>query len=205
MRIQLLVIVGLISLLSVNANAQKYSALAGIHYSTGFTVEDTRDFVNEYSWRGFNVEYKNFLGNSLAVGFSTGWNIYDELRYKELIEIDGGAISGTQIRYFNSFPVLATFDYYLGDRRSAVRPYVGLGVGTYFIIQRLEVGVFRREKETWHFGLAPQIGILVPSDYAFFNLYLRYNYAFEAENSITKDPMGFSFVSVNFGISIPTR
>ena len=201
-RIYLFVIVA--CLLTGNLLAQGYPGLAGIHYSTGFTLGDTKNFVDEYSWRGFNIEYKKFLNQNIIAGFVTGWNIFDELRKKDTIVLEGGAITGTQIRYFNAFPVMATFEYYLGNKRSSIRPYLGINVGTYYIIQRLEVGVFMREADNWHFGLAPVIGVLIPTDYIFVQLSARYNQAFEAEKSISDEPWEFSYVTINLGISVPT-
>jgi hypothetical protein len=187
-----------------NAFSQGYPGLAGIHYSTGFTLGDTKNFIDEYSWRGFNLEYKKFLSQNIIAGFTTGWNIFDEKRDKDTIILESGAITGTQIRYFNAFPVMASFEYYLGNKRSNIRPYLGVNVGTYYIIQRLEVGVFQVEEDNWHFGLAPVVGILIPTDYIFLQLSARYNYAAEAGESIGKEAWDFSYMTFNIGISVPT-
>lgn len=188
----------------VNVYAQGYPGIAGINYSTGLTTEDTKNFISEFSWRGFGMEYKKFLSRNLTAGFATGWNIFDEMHKRKTIELEQGAVTGTQIRYFNAFPILATFEYYLGHRKSSVRPYIGIGVGTYYIIQRLELGVHLLEEDNWHFGLAPVIGILIPSDYIFLNVSVKYNYASEAGKSIAGDPVGFSYYTINLGISVPT-
>jgi hypothetical protein len=187
-----------------NMYAQGYPGIAGINYSTGLTTSDTKNFISEFSWRGFGLEYKKFLNRNLTAGFFTGWNIFDEMHKRETIELAQGAVTGTQIRYFNAFPIMATFEYYMGHKKSSVRPYIGLAVGTYYIIQRLELGVYLLEEDNWHFGLAPVIGILIPTDYIFLNLSVKYNHASEAGKSIAGDPVGFSYYTINAGISVPT-
>jgi len=39
----------------------------------------------------------------------------------------------------NSLPILATAHFYTGKRRDQFRFYFGAGVGTYYIMQRLEI------------------------------------------------------------------
>jgi hypothetical protein len=190
--------------LVVNIYGQTYPGIAGIHYSTGFTIGKTQDFITDYSWRGFGIEYKKFLSRNLTGGFVTGWNIYDQLLYDATLDLEGSTISGTQIRYFNTFPVMALFDYYMGNKRSSVRPYFGVAIGTYYIIQRLQIGIYQVEKDNWHFGLAPEVGILVPTDYIYLQFSVKYNYAFAVDNSIPKEPIDISYVSINLGISVPT-
>ena len=62
--------------ISLNALAQR-RGISGISYNMGYTAEDTRDFADDYSWRGFGIEYKRFTSKQISVGFQTGWNICD--------------------------------------------------------------------------------------------------------------------------------
>jgi hypothetical protein len=168
----------------------------------GFTTQETQDFIKEFSWRGFGLEYKKFLNMRISLGFCTGWNIFDEKRADPLI-LENGTISGTQIRFINAFPLLVTSHLHFGKPRSGFRPYIGLGAGTYYIIQRLEIGVMMLEEDNWHFGLMPEVGVLIPTESLFVIISAKYNYAFAAGKSIGKDPIDISYVSLNVGVSVP--
>lgn len=204
MKIRKIILIILMMSTFVNVQAQLYPGLAGVQYSVGSTMGDTKNFVSDLSWTGFAVEYDKFLSRNLTIGFLTGWNAFDELQRGGTIELEGSTLTGTQIRYFSSFPVLANFSYFFGHKKSSVRPYFGVGVGAYYIIERLEVGLFMVEKDNWHLGVAPTVGILVPTDYIYLQASVRYNHAFEGGTSIAKEPLEFTYLTFNFGISVPT-
>lgn len=190
-------------ILITNASAQRRPiGLAGINYSTGFTTQDTRNFIKEFSWRGLGLEYKKFLNMRISLGFSTGWNIFDEKRTDPLI-LENGTISGTQLRFINAFPLLVTSHLHFGKPRSGFRPYLGLGAGAYYIIQRLEIGVMMLEVDNWHFGLMPELGVLIPTESVFLIISAKYNYAFAGSKSIGKDAIDISYVSLHVGVSVP--
>ena len=175
----------IVSLLLV-MNVFGQEMMSGLSYNMGMTTGDTRDFVQDYSWRGFGFEVRSFRGDNFSVGGSFSWNIFDE-KTGELIQLQKarGAVSGTQIRYINSFPLMLNAHYYFGDPSSRVQPYVGLNVGTYYITQRLEIGVLALEENNWHFGLAPEIGLMFPTySGSIFFINARYNYAFKAGQTV---------------------
>ena len=90
-----------------------------------------------------------------------------------------GTISGTQLRYVNSLPIMATAHFYIGKKRETIRLYAGAGVGTYYMKQRLEIGLVAFEENHWHFGLAPEAGILLRFSRDVTMIFnIKYNYAF---------------------------
>jgi hypothetical protein len=160
--------------------------MSGLSYNMGMTTGETRDFVEDYSWRGFGFEVRSFRGDNFSVGGSFSWNIFDE-KTGEVIQLQNqtGAVSGTQIRTFNSFPLMLNAHYYFGDPSSSIKPYAGLNVGTYYITQRLEIGIFQFEENNWHFGLAPEFGLMFPTySGSIFFVNARYNYAFKAGRTV---------------------
>ena len=196
-----IVIVSLIVLLSVNAFAQK--GYGGISWNISVPTEELKDFIDETSFRGFGIEFRSFITKHLSVGGVTGWNIMDQ-RLSGTFELPNGAITGTQIRYLNSFPIMFTSHLHIGSPRSAIRPYLGIGVGTYYIVERFEIGVNLFEANNWHFGVAPEVGILFPTDYVSIMTSLKLNVAFESGSSITRDAKEFSYWGINIGILFPT-
>ena len=184
--------------LTMNVFGQE--VMSGLTYNMGTTVGETRDFVEDYSWRGFGFEVRNFRSDNFSVGGSFSWNLFDQ-KTSEVIELENGAASGTQIRYLNAFPLFLNAHYYFGDGSSQLRPYLGLNVGTYYMIQRLEIGIFALESDAWHFGMAPELGFMITgmSGSSFF-ANVRYNYAFEAGDYVGggKD---WAYLGFNVGVA----
>jgi outer membrane protein W len=164
---------------NAKASAQGQQWWWGFTYQAALSTGDTKDFVDQLSWRNFGIEGRSMIGQDASVGLFFGWNVFNQ-------EVDGtiglGAVdvSGYQSRFVNAVPMLATAHYYFGQR-SGPRSYVGTGVGTYWIENRLELGQTAVTAQNWHFGLAPEVGVIIPTD-AMAQTYLnvKYNYAFKA-------------------------
>jgi len=118
-------ILPVILILFMAMSAFSQEIFTGISYNMGTTVSDTRDFITDYSWRGFGFEFRNYRSNNVSIGFSASWNIFDQ-KTNEIIELEQAAVSGTQIRYFNAFPLMLNAHYYIGNNYDQVRPFVGL-------------------------------------------------------------------------------
>ncbi|MHA2101732.1 MAG: hypothetical protein ACW99A_24050 [Candidatus Kariarchaeaceae archaeon] len=175
----------IILLLTASVSAQSFGSIT---YNVAVPTDKLNDYIDQVSWRGFGVEGRWFQSNNLSFGISFGWNVFDQRTNKVILVADGGiggAVSGTQIRNVNSFPILATAHYYIGKKRDAIRYYFGAGVGTYYIKQRLEIGLVAFEADNWHFGLAPEAGILLKlSREATMIFDIKYNYALSAGENI---------------------
>jgi len=132
----------LILLVAVNAFGQKITA---IHYNISLPDQDMSNFIDETSWRGIGFDGRWFVNPDLPVtlGISLGWQVFD-MEQSGTIVFESGALTGNQNRYVNSFPMMVTGHYYFGDK-DRLWAFAGLGVGTYYIMQRFEVGVFAFE------------------------------------------------------------
>jgi opacity protein-like surface antigen len=168
-------------LLVLLAGAARSDDFVGLTWDTALPAGDLKDYIGEFSLRGFTFEGRHFFRQNWSVGGSLNYNVFHE-NTDELISIDSRDISGTQFRVVYSLPLLATVHYYINwDYYQKVEPYVGLGVGAYRMERRLDIGVYSIRDKNWHFGLAPEFGIGIPFDYTksvYFNV--KYNYAFEA-------------------------
>jgi outer membrane protein len=90
----------------------------------------------------------------------------------------------------------ANAHYYLGTE-GQVNPWVGLGVGTAYNVQRTEIGFYAVVWEPWSFALSPQIGVDLPITLGTdFMLGVRYNYWMNSEN---KAPLNYSYLGFNVG------
>ncbi len=167
-----------------------------VQYQTALSAGDTKDFTNQFSWRNIAVEGRAVLNPESSVGLLVGWNVFNE-EVDGTLTFGGADVSGYQYRYVNAFPILATAHYYLGQRRGT-RGFLGLGAGTYYIENRLEMGLTALNVNNWHLGLAPEAGILLPLQSQMVGyLSVKYNHAFAAG--------GVKHTYWTFGIGIASR
>lgn len=74
--------------------------------------------------------------------------------------------------------------YYLSNDKYGPRVYLGGGLGTYKVVQRTNIGVWSVEDNNWHFGFAPEVGVLLPlSMDTQFNISFKYNYVVKTKDT----------------------
>jgi opacity protein-like surface antigen len=151
----------------------------GATYQGALPGGDTKDFTEGFSWRNIGIEGRTLLKDNLSLGLYAGWNVFND-EVDGTISLGGADVSGYQSRFVNAIPLLATIHLY-SSRRSGVRPYIGGGLGTYWVENRVELGLTGLESDNWHFGLAPEVGFAMPmqNNVAAY-VSVKYNYAFEA-------------------------
>jgi len=150
--------------------------LWGISWNLGIPTGDTADYTKSYlSGRGLGLEGRKFIKPNWTLGASFSWNVLNAQKFNTIQTEDNLTISGNQRTYLNIFPLLVNAHYYLGYYGD-LRPYFGLNAGAYIIENRLEIGLYSTQETNWHFGVAPEIGVLLPAGrfLGFFNV--RYNW-----------------------------
>jgi hypothetical protein len=194
-----MIVIILVLLAAVNALGQ--SKITAFHYDISLPDQGTKDFIDETSWLGFGFDGRWFVNADVPVtlGIALGWHVFDK-ETSETIVFDNGALSGHQHRYLNSFPIMLTGHYYFGDKER-LWAFVGAGVGTYCIIQRFEVGVFAFEETNWHFGVYPEVGLQIPLQEVDLFVSARYNYAFEAGESLSGQAKDYNYWGINLGFA----
>ncbi len=191
----------LILIITASVSAQ---SLGSMTYNMSFPTDKLSDFIDKTSFKGFGLEGRWFQSRNFSFGLSFAWTVFDQ-RVGDPIQIvqDGvnGTVSGTQIRVVNSIPILATAHYYTGKRRDQFRLYFGAGVGTYYITQRLEIGLVAFESNNWHLGVAPEVGVLLNFSREFTMIVnTKYNYAFSAGTSLGGgDDNTYAYWGINVG------
>ena len=170
--------------LALISTAESQDIFTGISWDIGFPVGTTSDFVTKTSYAGFSFEGKRFIDPDATVGLSIGWNHFSLLT-TQTVQIQNGAISGTQVRYLNVVPILLNTNYFLGSKNDDFRPFIGMNIGTYHVYDELDIGVVALSNNLWHFGLAPEAGIMYQLDRnMYFLATVRYNYAFDEGTSL---------------------
>jgi len=201
-------IIALLVFISFTSFAQEL--LTNVTWNIGIPVSKMNQYTTDVTYRGFTISGRRFLDKYNSVGFMTGWNIFDEKNYDPIeIKSDGGSgtISGTQVRSVNSFPLLVGVHHHYGKKED-MRVFVGLNAGMYYILQRLDMGVYRIDNDNWHFGMAPEAGIIIPFDGENTGFYLgaRYNYAFDSGTALGGSENNFySFYELNIGFAFSSR
>ncbi len=178
--------------------------LLNLNYQISLPMDQVKEYTDKASFRGFDLEYHQFLSERFSVGAAIGWDVF----YKDKAHTSGNfkfnkndnvyTITGNQYRYINTVPMLAIGRYYLTESNTTLRPFVGLGIGTSWTEKRLEVGQFSSTISRWQFAFAPEIGMYIPfNDQFAFNLGARYNYGTKAAHGRVPEIQTFSF---NLGI-----
>ena len=188
-------------LVSASVSAQD-RGFASVNWSIGFPTGRTAEFLDsKVSLSGFTFDFRRYLDDDFSVGLSLGWN-YWSLMTGETIWLNQGAVSGTQIRYINAFPLLVNAHYYLGGNRNELRPFLGINTGAYYMLQRLDIGVVSLDNDTWHFALSPEVGVLIPVDRGTtVTLTARFNYAADSGTTLGgSETNTYSWVSLNVGL-----
>ena len=191
----------LILIITASVSAQ---SLGSLTYNMSIPTDKLGDYIDKTSFKGFGLEGRWFSNKNISFGLSFAWTVFDQ-RVGDPIQIvqDGvsGTVSGTQVRVVNSLPILATAHFYTGKRRDQFRLYFGAGVGTYYIMQRLEIGLVAFESNNWHLGVAPEVGVLLNFSREFTMIVnTKYNYAFSAGTSLGGgDDNTYAYWGINVG------
>jgi outer membrane protein W len=157
----------------------------------------TRDFISNSSFRGFSFEFGRFFTKEISVGFLFAWSVFHESFPRDTYEFEDLTMTGNLYRYINAFPLMSVGRYYFSPGPdSKFRPYLGLASGAYVINKVSDFGVHRYEYKNWHFGLAPEAGLIIRlGAEAFFNLGARYNHAFKSVGDT------HSWIGIQAGVS----
>ena len=168
-----------------------------LNYSMAAGLGEQSDFIGNYSWRGVSLEPIWMLTPEIGLGAYFSWNVFYDKLSGSFTE-DTETITGTQARYINAFPMLLEGRYHLGEPYD-IRPYLGLGIGAFRMLQETNTGLFGVENKTWHFGISPNAGILIPIGYqdTAVHVGLRYNKPFNNSDA----PFEYSWLGIDVGLS----
>ena len=175
-------------------------------WSTAQPANYTKDFINAFSWLGFYFEGDRFFSPSVSAGMVLGWQeIYDQRPF-ETYNFPQGAATAATYRHLMAWPILLRAKYWTGGSHQGrtVHPFVGGGLGTYYIRQTLDFGIYTAEESNWHFGVAPEAGIAFGRTRgAVWTLATRYNYPFKAGSYLPNgSSASWPFWTFSIGIGV---
>jgi len=179
-------LLAILLLLALCSSVQAFESMGGVTYNVSFPLGSTRDFVDATSWRGWGLEGRWFSNENLSFGLSWQWTTFHQ-QSQGTWPVEGGDLTGSQFRRLSSSPFLVDCHYHFvntRDRYQKYIPYVGGGLGAFWVEDRLEIGSIVFEDQKWHFGFAPEVGMFINLKYETYAMItLRYDYAFKSGDS----------------------
>lgn len=166
------------------------------NWNMGFPMGDTKDFIGQPTFRGFSIEGRSFVTDNVTVGGLAAWNVFYENLGWVTDKTGDYASYGYKRRYLNVLPLMVTSHYYF--TQGSIQPYVGVGVGTYYIESRDFLGIYYVQGKDWHFGFAPEIGVVMPFSNSNTGININFKYNMAAK---TKNQPSYSWFGINVGIS----
>lgn len=178
--------------------AQEWST--ALSYQISLPSGDTKDFTDKTSFRGIGLDFRKEITRATSIGLFFGWNVFYE-RTSETIEIQTekpGALTGTQDRYLNSFPIMLTVQHSFG-KSGELQPYAGLNIGGFYMVQKLGIGLSQFQNDQWQWGGAPELGLIIPVERdTDIIINAKYNYAFTGESAVDAD-VNYSYWMIGIG------
>jgi len=183
-------------------NAQR-QYVGTLSYTMAQPSGDASDFANNFSWLGFTVEGDWFIRDKISAGFISGWQeIYKEQGGDSYTFSNGTVSAARTYRHIGSLPILARARYWTGTPGDRFHAFAGLGLGTYWMKQTVDAGIYTAEDDAWHFGVAPEVGVLVKTGYDIgWTLNARYNYPVAAGDYLGGKSASFSYWGFGIGVS----
>lgn len=131
---------------------------SSVRYSLAFPTGNTQDYISKTSFRGVEFEFGSYINTHWSIGLQMGYQTFYKEMGKTSYPIRDGVITGYQYRYIHAVPLLLQPRYHFAAN-AKINPFVGMGVGTYWVEQTTEMGLYAWVDKIWHFGLAPEAGI----------------------------------------------
>ena len=151
-------------LMTAKSYAQQDSYMS-VQYSVSIPTGDMGEYLSKTSWRGILIEYRGYVNSKVFAGVDAGWNVFYEKKDYDTYTQGTESLSGIQYRYQNQVPLLATIDYLLMPD-NALRPYVGLGIGTMYSERATDMNLYRLKLNSWQFAVKGEVGILYEVSYS---------------------------------------
>lgn len=187
-------VVLLIFLLAMSAKSEGW--MASLNYNVAIPGQEMKPQINNPSLLGFSLNAHKFVAPQFAIGASLGNQIF-YCKCNEPSTLEDNFFGGSRYQFLNTIPLMLTSQYYFNFAKS-FKPYVGMNIGGYYAWQRSERGLVVMEDRNWHWGLAPEAGVIVPMGATNMNLGTKFSYISDTNLG---DPQKQLFISFYVGLS----
>lgn len=171
------------------ADAQPHF-LVGLLVESSLALGSTREFVEEFSFQGFGIDVRYLGFGDLQVGGAVAWHTLAH-QAEQSLEWQDATFTGTVVTEVSTTP-LTLKAAYAYTRSQHVVPYVALGGGASRVVRRLDIGVQRFARESWHWTLVPELGVSIPVGPIDVLLATKFNYLWASADAPEQLYMNFS-------------
>ena len=158
-------------------------------WSTGLAIGDSHEFAPIFGWLGFNAEIMYHAKSDLSIGLTSGYQLFRG-KGRETVDVGDAALTAYQFRYLDTAPILAVARYYV-DLGGAAMFYPALGVGTVYTNREVNAGFVAFHDDTWHFAVAPQVGLAIHTYGPDPLIQVKYTYAPGGDENPTESWISF--------------
>lgn len=131
---------------------------SSVTYSMGIPIGDMKNYIDQVSYRGINMEFFWHTNKNFDAGIELGWNVFYSKEDKNTYTQETQSITGTQFRYTNAVPMLAGLRWRKANGKT--QPYLGAGLGTTYIGRATDFGLYRITNNNWQFCVRPEAGLI---------------------------------------------
>ena len=130
-----------------------------ISYPISFPMGNLHDYSSNVSFRGISLEFNKKTSPQTTAGLEVGWNVFYQQVDRKVYHDGNASITGVQYRYTNAVPIILGGKYYAKTGSRALRPYVGVGLGTLYANRTTDFGLYEITSDGWQFLIRPEAGI----------------------------------------------
>ena len=184
-----------------SANAQ-YNSIWSVNWQMSQGTGDVKEYINEFSPRGFEVEGRYFISPSIAIGGKFAWNGIYEKKNRDTYEYNEDTqINSIQRRYLYSMPMMVNAAWFPTeyDQENSFFPYASIGVGTIYSRQETDNGLYYTENKSWSFAVNPELGFIFKISDSF-GLNFKAGYTWATFDSLPGSDDGKLPVIENYGM-----
>jgi len=158
--------------------------LWALNWEIAGPIGDFKNYISDWSLRGFSLEGRYLLTKNISVGGSFSFNRWEET-YSQIsvpITLPGsgatGVATGPVYRYNDMFGLRANVHKYFG--LGNIQPYIGFGIGGVWSYAYQQLVDLVASQDSFNFIVSPEIGALATlssgSTSLAFNFAFRYTF-----------------------------
>lgn len=149
----------LVGLSLVPQKSQAQASYVSFGYRMAFPMASFREYIKATSFRGVQFDYKYFLNDNVAVGFTYHWNGFYDNVPRSTYQFDGGAVTAEQYNFSYASNILIGADYYI-PTSTIIKPFIGFRGGMGYLELDRFVGALQFQETVWKFSYSATFGTL---------------------------------------------
>lgn len=159
-------------------------------------VGSSADFASVFGVQSANFQFRYLGLGRASFGGLVAWDNWstkgDQTTTAGNVTIGGIQARGVHINPLYARAQLSLFDIRDPSSNKIPVPYAAFNLGGAYVVRRLDMGISALTADSWHWALAPEIGVELPLSPLVFSVGGRFNYLFASGDG--PEQLYFSFV-----------